>query len=171
MVILKFSFITINVRFVKPWKYYWTFVCEKLIFDQYLFSSFNIIYFLQCSLTFFFSLPRSSILLALSINTLICCVKILHKNGYLRKFKISETWNSDLRKSSLRMIMLQSLQVSKLFPLFRFLESLFAMLPILLHDIIWKSSGSFLWLFPLENIAIQQSCKILYNFIVLIDLF
>lgn len=135
-------------------------ICLWFFFYQYLFSSFNIIYFLQCSLTFFFSTPRSLILLALSINTLICCVKILHKNGYLRKFRISETWNSDLRKSNLRMIMLQSLQVSKLFPLFCFLEVLSAMLPIRLYDIIWKFSGSFLLKILLFN-SLVKFCTIL----------
>jgi hypothetical protein len=32
-------------------------------------------------------------------------------NGYLRNYRILETWNLDLQKSNLRMIMLQNLQV------------------------------------------------------------
>lgn len=51
------------------------------------------------------------ILLAIFINTLSCCDKFLPKNGYLRNSKILGIWNLDLRRNSLRMIMLLSLQV------------------------------------------------------------
>lgn len=49
--------------------------------------------------------------LALFINTLSCYEKFRLNNGYLRNYRILETWNLDLQKSNLRMIMLQNLQV------------------------------------------------------------
>ena len=54
---------------------------------------------------------RFSRSLALYINTLSCYVKLPHKNGYLGNSRILGTWILDLRRSNLRMIMLQSLQV------------------------------------------------------------
>lgn len=49
--------------------------------------------------------------LALFINILSCYEKFHLNNGYLRNYRILETWNLDLQKSNLRMIMLQNLQV------------------------------------------------------------
>lgn len=55
----------------------------------------------------------------LSISTLSCYVKLLHKSGYLRNSRILGTWNLGLQRSNLRMIMLQSLQVFLLLVLLR----------------------------------------------------